>query len=267
VKRSRFRLAVVLTAAALPAACEDAETIIAVYSPRSEIEAGPDVAPAGDAEAEAEAPDADAGAGGSAAVPTAFYLEAEDGVLSGPLVIGTSEQASGGEFISASEPATNDATVGNARALYEFALEEAGVYVIWGRIHSPDAISNRFWVTVDDGEWFLWRISTGEAWFWDDFHDNTDYNQRLSFMFAAGAHRLELANAVMGAELDRLYITARNDHPPGNTTPCNPPHSIETQGMCRPSCGSYGEVSCLSDVCMGLPELDAYDCPVCCLPP
>ena len=210
--------------------------------------------------------DTDAGDAGEPQ-PPAFYLEAESGVLSGPFMVGTSDAASGGQFISASEDAATQTEPGTALALYEFTLEEGGDFAIWGRIHSPDVSSNRFWFRVDGGQWILWRISTGDAWYWDDFHDNLNYNSPLSFALAAGEHRLELANAVTGAELDQLYITARNDHPPGNTTPCNPPHSIEMAGACIRSCGSYGMVSCLSDVCMGLPELEAYDCAVCCLPP
>ena len=270
MKRRSLRYALVALATALPAACDDADTIVAVYSPAlpEPVEASADApseAQVPDIGSDGGEPDADAEPGEP--LPTAFYLEAESGALSGPFAVMTSDQASGGEFIVATEAAASSTEPGTARAVYDFTLEEGGDFVIWGRIHSPDALSNQYWVRVDDGSWFKWRISTGEAWFWDDFHDNTQYSVPLNFALSAGAHRLELANAVTGAELDRLYVTARNDHPPGNTTPCNPPHSIEVAGACIRSCGSYGNVSCLSDVCMGQPELEAYDCPICCLEP
>lgn len=252
----RWSLAIGAAAAAL--GCDDAETIIAVYGPAAPVDAGdgrPDAAPS-----EAGSPDA-------AAAAAAFYLEAEDGVLSGAFTVGQSDAASGGAFIVASEAADPDTEPGSARALYTLPIAQPGDYVIWGRIHAPGADRNRYWARVDEGQWFLWRISTGEAWYWDDFHDDKSYGVPLTFALDAGEHRLELANAVLGAELDRLYVTALNDHPPGNTTPCNPPHSVELAGVCERSCGSYGDVSCEPDLCQGLPELRAYDCAVCCQPP
>jgi hypothetical protein len=262
VKRALLRTALLLSATLSPAACDDARTIIAVYDPAQPDADAPD-ADAPDAEVpDAEAPDAEM------PLPNAFFIEAESAALSGPFMVGSSDAASGGEFIVATESSSSpDGEPGAGRAVYDFELAEAGEYVIWGRIHSPDALSNRYWVSLDGSKWTLWRISTGEAWFWDDMHDDTNYGTPLTFALEAGAHRLELASAVTGAELDRLYVTARSDHPPGNDTPCNPPHSIEVQGACIRSCGSYGAVSCISAECMGLPELEAYDCPVCCLPP
>jgi hypothetical protein len=195
----------------------------------------------------------------------AFYFEAEDGLLSGPLEIGSDAAASGGEFVVAAEPAQSADAPGTGRALYDLGVEQPGEHVIWARIHSPGPANNRFWFRVDEGAWVLWRISTGEAWFWDDLHDGTDYGTALSFQLEAGTHRLEIASAVTGAELDRFYVTVLGDRPPGDTTPCDPPPSIEVMGECRRSCGSYGDVSCDPALCAGREELDAYDCGVCCL--
>jgi hypothetical protein len=67
-----------------------------------------------------------------------------------------------------------------------------------------------------------------------------------------------------------LYLTSEGDEPPGNDTPCNPPHSIEVEGMCEPSCGSLAPpgMTTTCQGCDGRPLLDeVYDCPVCCVAP
>jgi hypothetical protein len=198
-------------------------------------------------------------------LPDAWYMEAEHGRLSSELAIGSSADASGGRFVVATAPSETSDMPGLGRGLYPFELGQAGDYVLWGRIHAPGADRNRFWIRIDDGAWFLWRISTGDAWHWDDIHDDTDYGSPIVFALEAGPHELEIANAVVEAKLDRFYVTARGDEPPGNTTPCDPPHSIEIAGNCIRSCGSHGNVSCEPDVCAGRLDLAAYDCAVCCL--
>jgi hypothetical protein len=136
--------------------------------------------------------------------------------------------------------------------------------VIWGRIRSPGVLENRLWFQVDGGNFVKWRISTGDIWYWDDLHDDLTYHAPLRFELAAGRHELVLANCAPAVSLDRLYITADGDVPPGNDTPCHPPHSIERDGSCLRSCGSQGGTACGSAECMGKPQFAAYDCGVCC---
>ena len=141
------------------------------------------------------------------------------------------------------------------------------------RIWSPDVKSNRFWFQVDGGNWITWRITVGKIWYWNYFHVDTLYNDVLHFPLAAGAHTLLIANEVPGARLDRLYITGAGDRPPGNDTPCNPPHSIDFDGAgdCHPSCGAQAPVgmhtTCVAATCDGKEMKTAYDCNVCCVVP
>jgi hypothetical protein len=201
-----------------------------------------------------------------------LYLEAESGELSGGFATFSAAAASNGQYLEASAgtpPSDDDA--GPARSLYHFNVPAAGDYIIWGRIWSPGIASNRFWFQVDDTGWHLWRISVGTIWFWDDLHEQTDYHRPLIFPLAPGAHRLVIASAVTGAKLDRLYITAEGDEPPGNDTLCYPPHSIDLDGECHDSCGSHANVnnmsSCLASICQGREVVEAYDCDTCCLVP
>lgn len=199
------------------------------------------------------------------------YLEAEDGALSGGFDIGRDSAASAGRYIAPPFGVNlpDNAPPGSARAVYEFSLRTPGTYYIWGRIRSPTASNNRFYVQVDDNlPWIKWRISTGDIWYWDAFHNDTDYENAIKFPLTAGDHRVTVANWVDGVDLDRLYYTADpKDVPPGNDTPCDPPNSIEVDGVCQPSCGSQGGNGCSTEACNGKPVLAAYDCPLCCKVP
>lgn len=205
-------------------------------------------------------------AGESGAAPQdGLYLEAEAGELSGGFTVETDAAASGGQYLQAPLGVTvRDDVEGAAHARYTFSVPQDGDYLIWGRIYSPDIYTNRFHFQVDGGALYLWRITVGDIWFWDDFHDNANYNEPLHFQLSAGTHELVVSNVAGGARLDRLYITANGDEPPGNNTKCRPPHSIELMGVCHDSCGAQAMpdrgTSCS---CGDVPEaerFEAYDC-------
>jgi hypothetical protein len=136
--------------------------------------------------------------------------------------------------------------------------------VLWGRVSALGADDNRFWFQLDGGEWIKWRISTGEVWYWDDFHRDAEYGRAVRFALEAGSHELVIASAVPAARLDRLYVSDVGDEPPGNDTRCNPPHTIELAGTCQPSCGLLTGTRCGVMACAGYEPLPAYDCDVCC---
>jgi hypothetical protein len=192
------------------------------------------------------------------------YLEAEQGVLNAGFTPKDDASASGGRCIVPPAAATSEEAPGAARALYRFQVARSASYVIWGRIHSPGVDHNRFWFRVDGSEFRKWRISTGDIWYWDALHEDLKYDTALSFELTKGEHELEFANCVDGVELDRLYVTADGDMPPGNDTACNPPHSIQLGDACEPSCGSHGKTTCIAADCEGRETLPAYDCAVCC---
>jgi hypothetical protein len=154
---------------------------------------------------------------------------------------------------------------GPARASYDFRVGKSANYVIWGRIHAAGPSENRFWFQVDGGTWYKWLISVGDIWYWDDLHDDTEYAVPLTFPPSAGEHQLVFADAVSGVALDRLYIAADGDTPPGNDTPCSPPHSIEIAGACFPSCGAQQGRMCGATACSGRAHIEAYDCDICCM--
>jgi hypothetical protein len=193
------------------------------------------------------------------------YLEAESGVLSGGFVIGADPLASAGRFVTPAVGAPSEDAPGPARAVYALRARATGTYVIWGRIHDQDLEQNRFFFQLDDGDWIKWRITTGDVWFWDRLHEDVQYGTPYPFELTAGTHRLTIANCVDGAKLDRLFYAPDGSMPEGTETLCNPPHSVQFEGVCNPSCGSLSG-HCGGTPCAGLPTVPTYDCPACCIP-
>jgi hypothetical protein len=196
--------------------------------------------------------------------PQGLYVEAESGELTGGFTVGEDAAASGGQFLLAPDVSKPEGEEGGARARYQLTVPVDGDYVLWGRIYSPDISSNRFHVQMDGGTRYLWRITVGTIWYWDDVHDDVSYDEPLHFRLRAGEHELVIGSVAAGARLDRLYLTAGDDEPPGNDTPCRPPHSIDLGGVCHESCGSRATLERATTCgCDGRAEADlfpAYDC-------
>ncbi|RYZ07278.1 MAG: hypothetical protein EOO73_13015 [Myxococcales bacterium] len=248
--RRRWPVSLLLTLGGVPlGGCDRTVTSVGAWSPALQPEPG-------------AAGAANGGAGGAAS--GGLYLEAESGELSGDFSVGSDAAASNGQYLLAPDVATAEDQESPAQARYAFSVPVDGDYLIWGRIYSPDISSNRFHVQVDGGVRYLWRITVGDLWYWDDIHDDLKYNEPLHFQLAAGAHELVIGNVAAGARLDRLYITATGDEPPGNDTKCRPPHSIDLGGVCHESCGAQATpergTTCS---CAAAPEserFEAYDC-------
>ncbi|HEX3775795.1 MAG TPA: hypothetical protein VHV51_15090 [Polyangiaceae bacterium] len=193
------------------------------------------------------------------------YIEAESGTLSGGFMIEDDSTASGGRFITPQVGIASDGTEpGPARATYDAEADSDGTYLIWARIQAADLSVNRFWFQVDGGAWIKWRITTGNIWFWDQFHDNIDYGTPLPQTLSAGPHQFTIANCVDGVAIDALYYAPDDSKPVGDSTKCDPPNSIDIDGGCQPSCGSLGGMNCGTTECMGLPTVSVYDCSACC---
>lgn len=191
-------------------------------------------------------------------------FEAEDGRIDSGLTVVRGEE---GEptFITPTTLGGGQSEPAPGLAEYRFELAQEGEYWIFGRIHSPSVTANRFWIRVDEQEWILWRISTGEEWFWDDLHRGSDYSTPLVFSLNAGIHQLDVASAGDAAELDQFAVVPVGGDAPHGDVQCSPPHSVLLDGQCVRSCGSYLTVSCEVLECEGKVEVPAYDCGICCL--
>jgi hypothetical protein len=197
--------------------------------------------------------------------PSSIYLAIASAQLAGGFTIQTDPSAPGGEYLSPPPGIQAQTAPGDASADYAFTVACPSDYFLWGRIRGPGADSNSFWVSVDDGTFFEWRLSTGVTWFWKAATSGTAYGVPLRFPLDGGAHRLVFRNGAPGVGLAGLYVAIPGDVPPGNDTPCDPPNSIQLEdGGCEDSCGSLGGNACSVSECAGQTMLIAYDCAACC---
>jgi hypothetical protein len=150
---------------------------------------------------------------------TEIWLEAECGAVGSTWEINTDEDASYGEYVntpngtqSLDAPSTNNAD----HLIYTFQIEEGGAYKVWGRVITPTADDDSYWVRMDDGTWALWNsIPGGNTWQWDDVHDQNNNSEVVVYDLEIGEHVLSICFREDGALLDKLYLTNTGAIPAG----------------------------------------------------
>jgi mannobiose 2-epimerase len=176
---------------------------------------------------------------------SAIWLEAEAGTLSGSPTFATNSDsnASGGQYIQPTANSLN--SPGPNRATYTFTVT-AGTYKVWGRVISPTADDDSFWVSMDGGSFVKWNsIPLHSSWEWDDVHNSDAGGGAVSYNLTQGSHTLVIANREDGVKLDKLYITALGDIPTGMGGGCTPTTCSDLGAACgTPSDGCGGTLSC-----------------------
>ncbi|HCK98982.1 MAG TPA: hypothetical protein DHW42_02590 [Candidatus Marinimicrobia bacterium] len=138
-----------------------------------------------------------------------LWIEAEAGDIHAPMMVHDTEAASGGQYIEVRGGNNNikDAPK-DGHTIYQFSLETAGTYKIWGRVKIDMSDEDAFWVKMDDENWVKWKgIEVGCIWHWDEVHDNLKNNQVVTYDLDAGMHTLVLTYGMDQTRLDKLLIT------------------------------------------------------------
>ncbi|MGH1366963.1 MAG: hypothetical protein ACRBF0_25625, partial [Calditrichia bacterium] len=144
----------------------------------------------------------------AAAVCGGLIQEAEEATLYGELIVGTDNDASGGEFIHAPEGSGTNGNLNSAdRAEFCFSVPTTGTYRLKGTVYAGDGQSNSFFVTVDGNP------SKGFLW---DFNDSGLYEESLvndrngadpvEVVLSAGDHFVNVYLREDGARLDKLEL-------------------------------------------------------------
>ncbi len=98
---------------------------------------------------------------------------------------------------------------------YSFYIGEKGNYKIWGRVLTPSANDDSYWIRVDNGDWINWNsIPANSSWAWDDVHNQSDDNAVI-FYLDTGYHTLTICYRENGASIDKWYITNTGKIPSG----------------------------------------------------
>ena len=150
-----------------------------------------------------------------------LWLEAEAGKITSPMNVFDDNDASGGQFIevvSGNNNTTNAPADGHIS--YQFTIESAGKYKVWGRVIAAMDEEDAFWVRMDDEEWIKWKdISVGCKWHWDEVHDNENKNSVIEFDLAEGHHTLMFTYLLDQTRLDKLLITNDLNYLPQKSGP------------------------------------------------
>jgi hypothetical protein len=135
-------------------------------------------------------------------------IEAESPTLTSPMVKSADPNAFGGWEISTS--VTDSGT-----AAWTFTAPTVGTYYVWGRVLSPDAQHDSFYVKMDSGAEDVYDTSQG---IWQPYLQWTRVNGRgttgipltlnpRTFSLSAGSHTLTFRGREAGTILDRVIVT------------------------------------------------------------
>ena len=148
---------------------------------------------------------------------TYVWHEAEEGALYGEMGVKRHEESSSFEYVEAlTGEGEEDSSQGPSLSI-RFYIDEAGKYVIWGRILAPTRRKNSFYVSVDRGEKVLWDTQgpdqemTAKVWSWDRVRNRDvvaeEGGNPMAFYFDPGWHELRISGREKGTGLDRILIT------------------------------------------------------------
>ncbi len=146
-----------------------------------------------------------------------LWIEAETAAITAPFqVYSDKADASGGSYIG-TEDLANSGDQSDGIASFTFTVQ-GGTYKINALVIAADA-ADSFWVRLqsatlnttppaENNGWIRYNgIPTGDAWHWDDIHNDQDGSIPVEFTLPAGTHTLEIGYREDGALLDAIMIT------------------------------------------------------------
>ncbi len=140
---------------------------------------------------------------------TELWFEAECANVGLNWELGYHDEASNTTFVNSPEGIEFSGFASEIRhnqIAIPFSVLEEGNYKIWGRVITPSADDDSFWIKLDKSAWIPWNgIPTGDSWHWDDVHNVSD-DQPVSFYLRAGNHTLYVGIREDGALLDKILI-------------------------------------------------------------
>ena len=142
---------------------------------------------------------------------TNLWLEAECGMVGSTWLTEENSNASHGKYVMAplGTQSLESASADTAdHLLFVFHLEEDGLFKLWGRVITPTANDDSYWVRMDNSAWILWNsIPAGSNWHWDDLHNSNAGSNVVEFSLDTGYHALSICYREDGALLDKILLT------------------------------------------------------------
>ena len=155
----------------------------------------------------------DSGGTDAGVVGSSVCVEAEDGTISAPMETQANGDASGGSVVAAAAGTatltTEPGDMDMGRVTLDLTVDDDGTYRVWGRVLTPAAANDSFWVRVDGGAWNRWNTIPAAATFqWDQVHnEEMGALTEQEFMLTSGAHTIDVHYREEGALLDKVLVT------------------------------------------------------------
>ncbi len=151
---------------------------------------------------------------------TDLYFEAECGQVGSNWNIIQDTEASNEFYVTT--PAGQESLDGPSadtadQIIIPVHLSEAGVYKVWGRVITPTANDDSFWIRIDnDTTWALWNSIPGSnEWHWEIVFDQSIASEPVEYALDVGDHTLSICYREDGALLDKIFFTNTGAIPDG----------------------------------------------------
>jgi hypothetical protein len=147
--------------------------------------------------------------------PGVIYLEAETGTVKAPMVAVAAPNAIKGSYIHTPVGAINQnnaVTAATQETLgtltFQIDVKVAGAYQVFGRVGSPIATTNSFYIKADNGALQTWQFpQTNDDLIWDKADPVVATGTPISFNLTAGPHTFEVRQRRGRARIDALILT------------------------------------------------------------
>lgn len=159
--------------------------------------------------------------------PGVIYLEAEAGTLKAPMVGMSSATSNRGLYVHTPAGSGNQNTAATAlnqntlgTITFSFNVEQAGSYVLFGRVGAPTANNNGFYVRANNANTLqTWQFpQTNDDFIWDRADAVVAAGTPLTFNLAAGMNTLEIRQRREQARVDALVLAINSTFDPSTAS-------------------------------------------------
>ncbi len=129
-------------------------------------------------------------------------------------------------------------------ATWTVNVPEAGQYVIWSRINTPNTTGAQFQLDIDGGN--CWQVGGGQqsnTWTWVNWYGGNQAQKITHNFTSSGTHTLKAIGLLAGVQIDRIILLGNDEKcsdnsttPTGNGDNCgSAPAALQTGTTQEPS--------------------------------
>ena len=128
-------------------------------------------------------------------------IEAEKGKISGKMKVVDDQKASGGKAVVSAKGGVLE---------YEFTVDEAGDYVIWGRVIGVKGNQDSFFVVINEGPQLIWDTNA-KKYTWKPVKGR---NKPAKHKLKKGKNTLKIKCREPNATIDKIFVAKPGVKPP-----------------------------------------------------